>query len=229
MKISFLSPAVCMICGTGASPQEMPVCDLCLYKLQSLLTERCRNCGKPRRACVCPRPAGTDFLFFYGSPLSKRLISLVKTGIDRREADFLAALLIDSAGIRAANYDAVTFVPRRKRVARRYGYDQAKELASALAKRLSLPLVPTLVRRGKNAQKLMSASERRKYSLKSYYARDDVPPEFINKRFLLVDDVATTGATLEACAKILRDSGIAAKVSAAVLANTELKNTEVLR
>ena len=223
-RVSFISPALCMICGINACPDDLAVCDICLHKLQTLLTEKCRTCGRTASKCECPKPQNLKFLFFYGSAVSKRIIYLLKSSADRRDTDRLISLLITSSGLKANRYDAVTFVPRRPRAVRRYGYDQAKLIAASLAKALGLPLVTALTRSGKREQKLLSAAARRKNILNLYAAKTDIAEELKHKRYLLVDDVSTTGATLEACAKILRDSGIATQITAITIANTDLKN-----
>ena len=99
---------------------------------------------------------------------------------------------------------------------------QAKELAAAASRVLGVPLVSLLSRRrhGK-AQKLLSAKERRANMKNRFYIGQEITEQEKFRRLLLVDDVCTTGATVKACADILRGS-VAKSVTAMCLARTEL-------
>lgn len=118
--------------------------------------------------------------------------------------------------------DGVAYVPRDARRRRKYGFDQAKELAAAASRVLGVPLVSLLSRRrhGK-AQKLLSAKERRANMKNRFYIGQEITEQEKFRRLLLVDDVCTTGATVKACADILRGS-VAKSVTAMCLARTEL-------
>lgn len=81
----------------------------------------------------------------------------------------------------------------------------------------------TLIRRGGGEQKLMSANARKRHIKGLYTPNGSICDGEKGKRYLLFDDVTTTGATVRACAEILRDSGIAKSVRVLTLANTNLK------
>jgi predicted amidophosphoribosyltransferase len=81
------------------------------------------------------------------------------------------------------------------------GFDPAGELAAALAERLELPLEPCLIRRGGGRQVGKRRAQRLGHPPR-IHARGEVP-----RSVLLVDDVLTTGATLSACARALREAG----------------------
>lgn len=117
----------------------------------------------------------------------------------------------------AVGFDAVVSVPPRKKKRKENGYDQAGCLARAVASRLGISYIPRAM-----AQTGVS----RKQSTLSYSARiENVKGRFAvrnkqaikNKTILLIDDVCTSGATLEECAKMLRQGG-AYSVYAATLA-----------
>ncbi|MDH4075469.1 MAG: phosphoribosyltransferase family protein, partial [Acidimicrobiia bacterium] len=107
--------------------------------------------------------------------------------------------------------DVVTWVPASRRQARRRGYDQGRELAGAVARPLGLRARPLLRRAGREAQAGRNRVDR--LAGPSLLVRGRCSPA----RVLLVDDVATTGASLARAAAVLRAAG-ARSVHAAVVA-----------
>ena len=101
--------------------------------------------------------------------------------------------------------DAVTWVPLAPRRRAERGFDQARVLARALARRLALP-APAYLRRTKatGPQARRSRAERLEAMVDAFRP---VPRRGVPARVLLVDDVLTTGATAAACAGALRDAG----------------------
>ena len=113
--------------------------------------------------------------------------------------------------------DSITWAPLSRQRLRKRGYDQARLLAEATAKMLSIPCVPMLRKlRNNPAQSGTGSAEKRRQNVKNVYAAlPDAPIR--GRRILLVDDIVTTGATLSACAEVLRKAG-AESVCAATLA-----------
>ena len=113
-------------------------------------------------------------------------------------------------------FDAVTFVPVSLWRNYRRGYDQARLLAEEAAKLWGVRAEPTLrkTRNNRPQSSVKTAAERRANVLDVY----DVPhPERVaGRRFLLVDDVLTTGSTMAACARRLMDAGAESVVCAAL-------------
>jgi ComF family protein len=123
-------------------------------------------------------------------------------------------------------FEAVTYVPRRKRGIRTAGYDQAKLLAEEVARVLEIKCITMLRRHGSEEQKLLSASERRA-SMKNRYSV--IGENILSKsepynRVLLIDDVCTTGATLDACAALLRKEGIKQVIPAVITKTPKRKD-----
>jgi ComF family protein len=102
--------------------------------------------------------------------------------------------------------DIVVPVPLHATRLRERGYNQAALLAREMAQRAKLAVDErTLVRRRATAPQVkLSARERRENVHDAFCCRDD---GLVDKRVLLIDDVCTTGATLEACAVALHKSG----------------------
>lgn len=217
MKVWIPSPMKCFICGFYACHDDLPVCRRCLPKLQIMLTQRCGKCGEIASVCQCEKNSRS--LLFYDTYESKKLIYFFKTNADRRFIKFMAELAVKVCGIKPQAYDAITYIPRLPKNIRRYGYDQSKELAQAISRLYGIPLITALKRNRGRDQKLLSHSERIK-NIKGRYILMPVPQEKY-RRLLLIDDVSTTGATIDACSDLLRGS-FAKSVTALVLAKTIL-------
>ena len=116
-------------------------------------------------------------------------------------------------------FDAVTFVPVNLWRNYRRGYDQARLLAEEAGKLWGVSAVPTLrkIRNNRPQSSVKTAAERRANVADAYIVPR--PEEVRGRRFLLVDDVLTTGSTMAACARCLMEAG-AASVVCAVLAGS---------
>ncbi len=210
-----LLPRPCMLCRRGACIHSVPVCRDCVEELRAVLKEPCRFCGLPAAECTCAQHREVRFLMWYDLPTAKKIIGMLKYDAKKERVEFLADRL---AALCNGRYDGVTYVPRRPKEKRLYGYDHARLLAEAVAKRLDLPLICTLECHSHIEQKFLSASQREK----SMHGRYHAFPEAVEAypHLLLIDDVCTTGATLRGCSAILREAG-AKTVSAAVLAKVQ--------
>ncbi|MBR6633693.1 MAG: ComF family protein [Clostridia bacterium] len=100
--------------------------------------------------------------------------------------------------------DVVTFTPRRPGLVRLYGFDQAEELAMAISEQTDIPCSKLLKRKGFSLeQKSLKSSARSKNVEGKFRCKENLT----GKRVLLVDDVVTTGSTVNECAKMLRQCG----------------------
>ncbi len=216
------SPLLCIFCRHSACYEELPVCQNCLHRFFGVLDKKCINCGKAPSGCDCPNSDKVRFLFFYEGHRAKQLMYFVKSNVDKVALRYLSELLFKNCGLNPKRYDAVTFVPRRKRAIRRYGHDQAKEIAKAISEIYKIPFVKTLERVGGGEQKLLSADARYKNIKNKYKLTEEASQENKFKRILLVDDVYTTGATIKACSELLRGS-VADSVVPIVLAKTNYR------
>lgn len=147
-------------------------------------------------------------LFAYEGAVRRLLLALKY----RNRRDALAWLGAQLAAAVVVPVDAVTWAPTGPRRAARRGYDQAELLARVVARTLRRPARSVLRRTSAVAQTGLDAAARRR------------APEFAARRrvsgtWLLVDDVCTTGATLTAAARSLREAGATA-VHAVVVART---------
>jgi ComF family protein len=114
------------------------------------------------------------------------------------------------------NADVLTAVPLHRRRQRSRGFNQAQTLALAVARSSGLPLEELLLRPTAAKPRARTRPQNRRAVTRSIYAPHP-KARICGRRIILIDDVATTGATLEACARILWKEG-AADVSGYVFA-----------
>ena len=112
-------------------------------------------------------------------------------------------------------YDVITWVPVSWETLEKRGYDQAQLLAEAAAKALGTEALPLLVKAKSNRpQSSLEGADKRWKNVKGVYTVPNAE-QITGKRVLIVDDILTTGATLEEAADTLRQAGAAQVVAAA--------------
>ena len=203
--LGLLAPQKCLYCGYPTDENGNAVCEKCQKTEQELLRAICPTCGQPSDECLCSEKDGITYLFWYDKKPARRAVARIKHGNNIVAARHIAALLAER--LRDRSFDAVFYVPRSKKALRQYGFDQAELLAKCLSDELRVPLCPALSRkREKPPQKLLSASQRRRNIRDSFAVKSGILGDV--RSALLVDDVITTGATVDECAALLRKSGV---------------------
>jgi predicted amidophosphoribosyltransferase len=205
--LSAVVPPVCAGCRAPLRGAAEVVCAACRRALPWLHGRRCPRCALALgRAHACPA-AGQAFTAAYApvayAGVARDLVGALKFAHARPLAGVMAAHI--AAGMPPGTCDGATLVavPAHPARARARGYDQAALLAAALARRTGAPVARPLRRRGPPLRQLgASRAERLEQGRIDVRARGPVPA-----RVVLVDDVHTTGATLDACARALRAAG----------------------
>jgi competence protein ComFC len=230
---SVFFPAPCRICGAALlNASRIPICVACLESFKPIADPMCQVCGRPFVSPVAAhaerplcRLCRTGFYGFdsarsfavYNEELTSAIL-LLKYDQMTRLGNWFAARLADviSRAPEASRFDVVVPVPLHPDRKRERGYNQAELIARPLAKRLGVKLVPDLLVRTKPRppQLVLSRSEHWKSVRGAYAIRDGAQVDKL--RVLLVDDVLTTGATLDACARVLKRAGAAAVIGLTV-------------
>lgn len=174
----------------------------------------CPRCGRPQASgMVCPgcwqRPTEIDGIrspFRFDEVIRKAIHELKYRNL-RAISNRLAELLADYLEESPLPREALVGVPLHPRRLRERGYNQSGLLARELGKHTGLPVIEDCLIRVKQAQpqvKAADAEERRRNVADAFVCRDE---RVKGKRIVLIDDVCTSGATLESCAAALKDKG----------------------
>ena len=220
---SFLFTKRCKYCGRVIDIRK-DSCDSCENSIKEIKGAVCFKCGKEKKKCDCHG----QILFYeklcapyYYSGAIKTLIWRFKFRNKTDIADFLGERMAKTVITRYEGYefDLVTYVPTTKKDAKNRGYNQAELLAEKLSQILSVPCEALLVKKYETAPQHTLPEMKRTGNLLGVFDVDE-KAEIEFKRILLCDDVKTTGATLNECAKTLLIGG-AAEVFCITAAVTE--------
>jgi ComF family protein len=125
----------------------------------------------------------------------------------RAISPYLAELLADYLGSNPLTGEVLVCVPLHPRRLRERGYNQSSLLVKELSKRIDLPVIEDCLIRIKQVQPQVRAGdveERRRNVADAFACRDN---RVSGKQIILIDDVCTSGATLESCAAALKSGG----------------------
>lgn len=205
--VSTLAPPICAGCGAHAGATE-PLCGRCRGELRWLGDEPAVAAGVRVWAPLA-----------YEGP-ARGVVRTLKFGGARGAAHAMAAQIVANAPPGWLEWGRLVPVPLHPARARRRGYNQAERIAASLAARTGLDMCDCIERAGPGGTQVGRDRRARLEGIAGTVriARTRGPPA-PPERAILVDDVVTTGATLAACARVLRDHG-AAEVIAVAYART---------
>lgn len=228
--LDYLSPPACVGCGAAARW----LCRACAFGLDAPPALACPGCGASEvhgRTCTTCRELGSplDQLaagFEYERPTLHRLLWTFKESGNREVLPHLTRRLADVAGehvqVACGDQSAVIPVPALRSRVRDRGFNQAEVLAEPVARALALPLRNDVLVRVKagRSQKTLGVHDRRSALKNVFQIARTSGSVALPARVVLVDDVATTLATLETCAMVLKAAGVRS-VCGVVLAHAQ--------
>lgn len=204
-------PPCCVVCNKV----ETWLCDSCAQEIPLFDAPICPRCGRPEAAgqlCrVCQRtplrvnPIRSAFLF---EDHIRDIIHALKYRGAREIPFTLGKRMAEAWHFHALHSAVIIPVPLHPDREIKRGYNQAAIIARALSREVQIPVVEHALVRVRNtaSQTKLNRQERHKNVSGAFACTDTTM--LIDKRVTLVDDVATTGATLEACAAVLLASGV---------------------
>ncbi len=222
--LSFVYPPVCQICGTGRVENgDGYLCRSCWSRPggpRFLQPPFCLRCGLPSEGAITtPYECGNCAemtLHFRQARAAVLATEIVLEIIHRYKYQkalwfepFLSQVLARKAAeeLRAREWDGLIPVPLHPVKERERGFNQAARLAAGLSRATGLPLHGKVMRRVRftPSQTTLSRSDRNANMRRAFEVRAE--GQLPGKRFVLIDDVLTTGATCSACALALRKAG----------------------
>jgi len=221
--IAFFYPEACQICAVAhATPEEGFVCTRCRRNLELILPPFCDRCGLPypgeiTNAFVCANCHETKLHFtrarsvIAAKGMALDIIHLYKYRRALWFEPLLAELLTREAGpaLRAEKWDCIVPVPLHSLKEAEREFNQAERLARCLGTATGVPVNTRLLRRTlpTRTQTTLSREERAENVRRAFTS---VPGASCRgKRVVIFDDVLTTGATTNACARALKACGAA--------------------
>ncbi len=219
------------------------LCDECMKKLQAACVQMCHTCSKVASACTC-MPLKKTFtqptipsLFFYHPDASRaesKVIYSLKHKDSRDLFDFLTAELYPKLDdlLSELEIDAkeciFTYVPRTRKAIVNNGFDQGQRLCKRMASRAGAVSHPLLSREGGKEQKKLAHKQRKKNvgnaiypntSMRGFarrYRKKKLAEILSGKTVIIIEDIITTGATVQRAIKCLKDSGAKTVIVCAV-------------
>ena len=215
--IQTLYPLRCPVCDEIVTPYGEKICLKCMPKLKLLTAPWCMKCGKKLAKeedeycsdCKCIKHNFIQGRALYEYASVAPSVYRMKYSKRQEYADFfgeeVARYLRDF--IRQVQPDALVPIPLHKKRQKKRGYNQALLLANAISCYTGVPVESELVRRCKNTSplKLQNPLERQNNLKKAFIiAQNDVKL----KTIIIVDDIYTTGSTIDEVAAILKQAGV---------------------
>lgn len=207
-------PDVCVFCGKISAEG---ICAACRSKVSYIEEPRCKRCGKPIRYeeqeyCHDCKAAGFSYeqgksLWLHKAPVSTSLYQF-KYKNRRSFGEVYAEELYRKFArmLRIWGIDLIVPIPIHAKKRRQRGYNQAEIIAKYLGDKTGIPVNVKALKRVRDTkpQKELTGKERKK-NLQNAFAQGK--GNVRGKRILLIDDIYTTGITIEESAKVLRRHG----------------------
>ena len=227
--LDVILPPICHICHSFIpNAERLHICPSCREQLPLVSSPLCPICGIPFAgigndhrcgACLTHQPhfdtARAPFLY---EGAVRDLIHAFKYNRLTHLRHPLALLALEGLD-ECRDPHLIVPVPLHRSRLRQRGFNQAALLGSVLSRQLSLPMLPdALVRNRRTEPQIELSGAERRLNVKGAFSVKK-PDLVAGKRILLLDDVMTTGSTMDECAKELKKAG-AAMVIAATIART---------
>ncbi|MBE5963146.1 MAG: ComF family protein [Lachnospiraceae bacterium] len=222
--IELIYPRRCPICREIVLPKGSYICTRCRQKVTLVTQPSCMKCGKPlaiagQEYCYdCVRHEHhykRGFAVYVYDDVMRQSLGDFKFRGKKEYGDFFAQEIVSRYGkqIKQIGPDYLVPIPLHPAKRRKRGYNQAEILARKIGETLGIPVIPNLLKRNRNTipQKTLDDKERLKNLRRAFSFGTGLKCSdegLRNIKIMLVDDIYTTGSTIEACTNVLNKQGI---------------------
>lgn len=219
LELIYPEKNTCFICEDyDHSIEDKYICTHCENLLKKIEPPTCKKCSKPidysssREYCQECCDEDRHFVkskspYAYDGLLKKAIFSYKyynKPYFYKLFGNLLVKYMIDSD---YKDFDFIAAVPLHYSKMRKRGYNQSELIARHISKKFSIPYVDALKRIKKTAKQSEQSKVERRKNLKHAFVMKKNAEKIINSTVLLVDDIYTTGSTVEECSKVLMNFG----------------------
>jgi ComF family protein len=204
--INLAWPNICLLCDRPLVRGEKDLCLHCLYNLPiSIPKSFCKNPAADRFYGKIPFEKATAGYFYQKESNIQKALELIKykgeKELGERLAIYIGSKLLDNGFFE--NVDLLVPVPLHRKKEKKRGYNQSEWIARGLSKVSDIPInTDNLLRNLQNPTQTTKSIWERWENIQGHFVIRD-PKVFANKHILLVDDVLTSGSTLEACGQAI--------------------------
>ena len=121
---------------------------------------------------------------------------------------YIATIMKEKLELENIKFDYILFVPLYKKRQRKRGFNQAQKIANDLGKLVDIPVLDILIRKEQTKRLYKLNKVDRQQELKNVFALKDNEYNLNNKKVLLIDDIFTTGSTVNEISKVLKLNGV---------------------
>ena len=212
-----LFPPICALCGEVVQINKHGVCDRCRIKLPYISEPTCFKCGKEisdETVSLCEDCSKQERKYLRGFPVfnynedMQESIVLFKYKNKRMLSEFYAGEIYKkwAREFERLCIDVLVPVPVSKQKLRKRGYNQAKLICEKLGEYMGVPVDDKILVRTHNTAPMKNLNNQERYNnLKNAFKLKDIQKNYNN--FLIIDDIYTTGATIDTCTKLFNQQG----------------------
>lgn len=203
--ISLLAPHSCLLCGRDGRI----LCEWCYPDAFINVPSRCYKCRSvsvDSKTCLkCKKSSALQYVWVASeyADTAKLLIHAYKFERAKSASKIIAGVMSEHLPYLPAS-TVITYVPTATSRVRKRGYDHARLIALEIARLRGLRCQPILLRRGQSRQVRSTRAERIAHAEDAYSLKNS---KSIPRSIVIVDDILTTGATLETAGRLLRKTG----------------------
>ena len=202
----------------GAIKEDSNIC----FSNINFILDGCIKCGKPiinysleeQSIDGCSYCLNKSFYFdkviscVEYTEISKKIVFGLKYNNKTYLSKYIATIMKEKLDLENIKFDYILFVPLHKKRLRQRGFNQAEKIAMDLSKIVDIPTVDNLSRKYNTKRLYKLGKEERINELKNAFVIKENIIDLKNKNVLLVDDIFTTGSTVNEISKILKINGV---------------------